>query len=227
MTHNAPLPDFLQDAIVSLVLAVQDDERGSVHHRATEARVALVAAIRRTVAAAVDVARMEARRTGGEEAHSDSCVGRIHDSLGCSCGVARINAERVAYACRRPAGHDGDHHPNPCGHDGCTGLECLLSTGQSVAVEHPQPTVAFHVPSAPASGGKTCGTCGTVLCCDLPSLAMRCPRCNPAPESEGYCVCGHASMAHYAGGCLIVGGQHGGCGCREFRPSPRSTPEDQ
>ena len=57
-------------------------------------------------------------------------------------------------------------------------------TGQAVTVEHPQPTVAFHVPPAPASGGKACGTCGTVLCCDLPSLAMRCPRCNPAPENE-------------------------------------------
>ncbi len=40
------------------------------------------------------------------------------------CGAWRINAERLAYACRLPAGHEGDHHPNPCGHDGCTGLEC-------------------------------------------------------------------------------------------------------
>lgn len=42
------------------------------------------------------------------------------------CGAERITlAEHLAYACRRPIGHDGDHHPNPCGHDGCTGLECL------------------------------------------------------------------------------------------------------
>jgi hypothetical protein len=40
------------------------------------------------------------------------------------CGVARVNAQRVTYACRLPRGHEGDHHPNPCGHDGCTGLEC-------------------------------------------------------------------------------------------------------
>jgi hypothetical protein len=68
----------------------------------------LVAAIRRTVAAAVAVARLEARRP--------------------ACGEARVNSERVAYACRLPPGHDGDHHPNPCGHDGCTGLECLRET---------------------------------------------------------------------------------------------------
>jgi hypothetical protein len=43
-----------------------------------------------------------------------------------ACGVERITlAEGLAYACRRPLGHEGDHHPNPCGHDGCTGLECL------------------------------------------------------------------------------------------------------
>jgi hypothetical protein len=41
------------------------------------------------------------------------------------CGEWRINSERLAYGCRLPPGHDGDHHPNPCGHDGCTGLECL------------------------------------------------------------------------------------------------------
>lgn len=42
---------------------------------------------------------------------------------------------------------------------------------------------------------------------------------------EGYCVCGHAAMAHYAGGCLIVGGMHGGCDCGKFRVvsgAPRS-----
>jgi hypothetical protein len=71
----------------------------------------LVAAIRRTVAAAVDVARLEARRP--------------------ACGEARVNSERVAYACRLPRGHQGDHHPNPCGHDGCTGLECLAAPERS------------------------------------------------------------------------------------------------
>jgi hypothetical protein len=44
------------------------------------------------------------------------------------CGEWRINAERLAYGCRLPKDHDGEHHPNPCGHDGCTGLECLRAT---------------------------------------------------------------------------------------------------
>jgi hypothetical protein len=43
------------------------------------------------------------------------------------CGEARLNAQRLAYACHLPRGHEGDHHPNPCGHDGCTGLECIKS----------------------------------------------------------------------------------------------------
>lgn len=42
-----------------------------------------------------------------------------------ACGVARVNGSGLAYACRLSPGHDGDHHPNPCGHDGCTGLECI------------------------------------------------------------------------------------------------------
>lgn len=40
------------------------------------------------------------------------------------CGEGRINAEKLAYACRLPLGHDGEHHPNACGHDGCEGLRC-------------------------------------------------------------------------------------------------------
>jgi hypothetical protein len=41
------------------------------------------------------------------------------------CGEVRVTDANLIYACRRPLDHDGDHHPNPCGHDGCTGLECL------------------------------------------------------------------------------------------------------
>jgi hypothetical protein len=122
--NDAPLPEFLQDAIVALIVAVQDDERWPSNFQAHEAHVALVAAIRRTVAAAVDVARLEARRP--------------------ACGEARVNSERVAYACRLPRGHQGDHHPNPCGHDGCTGLECLAAPERS---------------ETPAPEGAPC-TCG-------------------------------------------------------------------
>jgi hypothetical protein len=51
------------------------------------------------------------------------------------CGAARVNGERVAYACRLPRGHDGDHHPDPCGHDGCTGLECTRGRPSDRALE--------------------------------------------------------------------------------------------
>jgi hypothetical protein len=165
--NDAPLPEFLQDAIVALIVAVQDDERWPSNFQAHEAHVALVAAIRRTVAAAVAVARLEARRP--------------------ACGEARVNSERVAYACRLPRGHQGDHHPNPCGHDGCTGLECLAAPERS---ETPAPEAGRPCVECKGRGWhpgdchprETCGVCdgsGFAPAAAPPTTpAPRCKACN-------------------------------------------------